>query len=225
MGLPKQILAEPEHLLDRARHSVDTRVGRDPNDCAQHKWRQAKTGIMPHDIGEPRSAHPMLRHILAKGVNQDIHVRQNHRKCFIRATSSRSSNSWRPEMLVTSTPGIRPPPALLMRGRMRFFGAFRLVASTIRKPSSISEVSVRPSAAALRLARLSTSSGRRTVVRSVICLDISLYVIYVKPARTHRRSPFRPFSFDEESQGECSRRSRLQPMGFCSSTVHHLTNS
>ncbi len=81
----------------------------------------------------------------------------------------------RPARRVSSSPGIRPPAALLTRGTIRFGLTARLLsAMTTRSPSAISDVRVRPSAAALRFARLSRSSGRRTVVRRVICLDISL---------------------------------------------------
>src|SRR5262249_1431863 len=52
-----------------------------------------------------------------------------------------------------------------------------------RRPSSMREVSVRPSAAALRLARSSRSSGSRTVVRPTICHDISLRWPYVNARR------------------------------------------
>src|SRR5712691_213400 len=84
------------------------------------------------------------------------------------------------EKRVRSIPGISPPAALLTRGRTRFFlAAFLGSVTTIRNPSSIRDVSVRPSAAALRLARLSRSSGRRTVVRSLICQDIWVYHQYV----------------------------------------------
>ena len=49
------------------------------------------------------------------------------------------------------------------------FAAFLSPATINRSPSSMREVSVRPSAAALRLARSSRPSGSRTVVRDVIC--------------------------------------------------------
>ena len=76
------------------------------------------------------------------------------------------------------SPGIGPPVALLTRGRTRLSRArFLFSVTTNRRPSSIKEVSVRPSAAALRLAQLRRSSGSRTVVRSVICHEIFLKVI------------------------------------------------
>jgi hypothetical protein len=76
---------------------------------------------------------------------------------------------------VRSIPGIGPPVALLIGGRTRLpFAAFLSPATINRSPSSMRDVSVRPSAAALRLARSSRPSGSRTVVRVVICHDISL---------------------------------------------------
>ena len=75
--------------------------------------------------------------------------------------------------LLATMPGIGPPVALLMRGNTRFFFVAFPVSDIInRRPSSIRDVRVRPSAAALRLARLSRSCGNRTVVRSIICQDI-----------------------------------------------------
>src|SRR5215468_1988182 len=71
-----------------------------------------------------------------------------------------------------------------MGGRTRLPFVGLLPPATInRSPSSMREVSVRPSAAALRLARSSRSSGSRTVVRPAICHDISLKWPYVNARR------------------------------------------
>src|SRR5215216_918390 len=173
VGLRKQIFAKPKRLLERARRPVRARIGGNSNHGGQCQGRQAKLGIALHDLGEPRAAYRVLRHVFAKGIDKDIYIRQDHLKRFIRSTYSKSSNSWSADMSVRSIPGIGPPLALLTRGRVRFvFAIFRLPATTIRSPSSIRDVNVRPSAAALRLARLSRSSGRRMVVRSAICHDI-----------------------------------------------------
>src|SRR5262249_43571095 len=53
----------------------------------------------------------------------------------------------------------------------------------MRSPSSIRDVRVRPSAVALRLARLSRSSGRRTVVVGTMCQEISYIWQYVLRGR------------------------------------------
>src|SRR5579862_9588675 len=74
-------------------------------------------------------------------------------------------------------PGIKPPAARLTRGMTRSaVFARRFSVRTSWSPSSISEVKVRPSAAALRRARSSRSSGKRTVVRSIICQDILYFM-------------------------------------------------
>src|SRR5262249_39836698 len=68
-----------------------------------------------------------------------------------------------------------------MGGRTRLLSAaFFPLATISRSPSSMREVSVRPSAAALRLARSSRPLGSRTVVRWFICQDISGGRLYVK---------------------------------------------
>jgi hypothetical protein len=84
MGLPEQIFAISERLLDRAGHPIDART--DPNDGTQYQWRQAKAGIAHHQSREPRTTNRMLGQIPAKGVDQDIHVGQNHLKRLIRST-------------------------------------------------------------------------------------------------------------------------------------------
>src|SRR5665213_1545815 len=89
--------------------------------------------------------------------------------------------SWSAAELEISIPGNAPPVAVLTRGRMRLALAFFGFSSTTsRRPSSIREVSVRRSATALRFARTSSSRGNLTVVRSIICIDISSICLYVK---------------------------------------------
>src|SRR5271155_2858849 len=84
--------------------------------------------------------------------------------------------------------GIRPPFAALTRGKVLATGfAVCLSSITRRNPSSINAVSERPSSAALRLALRIRSVGRRTVVRSTICHDISLAATYF-PGRLSQRN-------------------------------------
>src|SRR5712691_9739 len=176
MWLFPKTLAESEHLLESARCAVGARIRGDANHRAQRQRRNAEAGIAVDDAGEPRMTECVLRHVLPKRIDEDIHVRQDHLKCFIRSTYSRSSNSSSAENLVISIPGIGPPVALLTgSGPPFFFKPFLGSATTIRSPSSIRDVRVRPSAAALRLARVSRSWGRRTVVRSLICQNIWLW--------------------------------------------------
>jgi len=174
VGLPEKIFAEPERFVDRARHPESARVGGDPHQRAQHQRRYSETRITRYHCGQPGAADPVLRNVPAKGVNQDIHIGQDHLRFLIRRMYSKSSISWIFDRSVSSTPGIGPPVALLTRGRTRLaLVCFCFSVKIDRSPSSIRDVRVRPSAAALRLARLRRSSGSRTVVRSVICHDIS----------------------------------------------------
>ena len=46
--------------------------------------RQPETRITRYDRGEPRAADPMLGHVPAEGMDQDIHIRQDHLKFFSR---------------------------------------------------------------------------------------------------------------------------------------------
>src|SRR5665213_2387927 len=120
----------------------------------------------------------MLRDVLAEGVNEDADVRQDHLKPFLkRSAYSRSSIPWISEYFVISAPGNSPPVALLTgigpRSRLGF--SFFAV-TTCRRPSSMSAVSVRPSSAALRLASRINAEGKRTVVRWIICQDISTHM-------------------------------------------------
>src|SRR5215472_12577161 len=75
-------------------------------------------------------------------------------------------------------PGARPPLALLMGGSLRLAdGGSALRATTNLRPCSINEVSVRPSAAALRLAWFNSSCGNRTVVLSLMGLMYATMLI------------------------------------------------
>src|SRR5260370_106264 len=84
--LAEEIVAESECLLDRARRLEHARIGGDPNDRAQDQRRQAEAGLARHHAGKPGPADTMLRHVLAKGVDQDVHVRQHHFRRRIRST-------------------------------------------------------------------------------------------------------------------------------------------
>src|ERR1700730_1831616 len=174
--LPDQAFTKRKSLVDRARHPVRARIGSDANHCAQHQWRNAEPGIARDRAPKPGPRESMWRNVVREGVDQDVDVRQNHLKRFMRSTYSRSSISCNAEKSMRSIPSIGPPVALLTGGITRFiFSDFLLLFTRSLRPSSISDVSVRPSAAALRLARIKSSLGRRTVVRSFICRDISVF--------------------------------------------------
>jgi len=88
-------------------------------------------------------------------MNEDIDIGKGHRV---------SIRSWRSLDRFRSTPGNVPPDALEIgkRTRIRLTGFDS--ASTVFSPSSMSEVSVRPSSAAFFLALRSRSSESLTVV-------------------------------------------------------------
>jgi len=170
MRLLQQVLAKAKRVIEGTRLPVYARICRNANKCAQSKRRHAKARFACDHGIKPGFANGMMRSVPAKCVNKDVHVWQDHRS---RRINSISSISCRPAESLRSMPGIRPPVAVLTRGIVRL----TLVAEprssrTRRNPSSISDVNERPSTAALRLARLTNSSGRRTVVRAVICRDI-----------------------------------------------------
>ena len=116
MRLSEQIFAEAERFFERAR-DADRACGGDSHDGAQRQRRNAEAGFTKNDAVEPWPANRMFRDILAKRVDQDIDVRQDHLKCFMRSIYSRSSNSCSSEKLRPPMPGIGPPVAVLMRGR------------------------------------------------------------------------------------------------------------
>jgi len=95
----------------------------------------------------------------AEGADQHVDVGQDHSRPFNRLTLSRSSASCRLLKSVRSMPGNRPPVAALTRGIGRFGFVLRLSASTMRSPSAISAVRVRPSAAAWRFGPLEQLLG------------------------------------------------------------------
>ncbi len=170
MRLSEQIVAERENLLDRAGLSEYARIGRNPCDRAQRQRRHSKAPVPKDDGVEPGFADGVARRIGSKGVDQHIDVRQDHRRRPAASRSSISSNAAESSRL---TPGLNPPVAELTGGRTRLVrAAGARSARTRRRPSSIRAVSERPSASAFRRARLTRSSGRRTVVLSVICHDI-----------------------------------------------------
>jgi hypothetical protein len=171
MRLTEQVVAKTEDLFDRAGMREHSGIGGYPNYRAQHRRRNTEPGIASHNPIEPRLTNLMIGRILAERMNEHVDIGQNHRSG---RASSRSSISCKAAESLTSTPGIKPPVATLTRGKLRT-ADFSCGSSltTRRRPSSIMAVRESPSAAALSLARRTRSSGRRTVVLSDICHDIS----------------------------------------------------
>src|SRR5262249_2397808 len=96
----------------------------DSNDGAQRQGRNAEARLAVEDSVEPRVTDRMLRHVLPKRIDEDVDVRENHLKCFMRSTYSRSSISWMAAESLMSIPGQVPPVALLtgIGARRRFCG-------------------------------------------------------------------------------------------------------
>ncbi len=155
VGLRKQDVAEPEHLIQGARLRKDLWVGGDANHTAQNLWSHTVTRVAVDHAAEPGRAGFMVGGIRSEGVDEYIDVGKNH---GVSMTSSKSLDRLR------SIPGRTPPEAFdtgnLTRSRLL---AFRLARMSVR-PSSISDVKVRPSSAARFLARRRRSSFILTVV-------------------------------------------------------------
>jgi hypothetical protein len=170
MRLSEQVIAKSESLGHGTRLPEDARIRYDARQRAQRQRRNSEVGVPQNDAVEPRLADRMAAGVGSKCVDQYVDIRKDHRN---RPAAPRSSSSCNAAESSRSIPGMRPPLAELTGGRTGFFPAARAGSSrTLRKPSSISAVSERPCASAFLLARRTRSSGKRTVVRSVICHDI-----------------------------------------------------
>ncbi len=155
LGLPKECLTKPEHFIQTAGHRKNPGVGGNTDDTAQDLWRHSVAGVSIDHAVEPVPAGLMIGGIGSKGVDENVDVRKHHGAFMI---SSRSVDRFR------STPGRTPPVALDTGNSTRFrrFGLEWVIMSA--KPSSTSDVRVRPSSAARFLACFRRSSFIRIVV-------------------------------------------------------------
>ena len=168
MRLFEQTIAKSESLADGTWLPEDARIGCNARHRAQRQRRNPKLGVPQNDPVEPRLADRIAARIGSKRVDQHVDVRKGH---WSRPAASRSSSSCNAAESSRSIPGVRPPLAELTGGRTRFLRAASPSSPrTLRKPSSMRAVSDRRSARACRLARLTRSSGNRTVVLC-ICHD------------------------------------------------------
>ncbi len=99
----------------------------------------------------------MMLQIGTECVNQDVYVWEIH-------PFSSSTKSAKAALLLISTPGFKPP--LRAETGNALTGDFERFppVNTVNKPSSIKDVSERPSRAAFRLARINSSSFNLMVV-------------------------------------------------------------
>jgi hypothetical protein len=144
-------------------------VGRDPDNSTQHLRTQAIARVAVDDFIQPISATFVVARIGTESMNKNINIGKDH---GVSIQSSRSLDRFR------STPGNVPSDAFEIgnrtRDRLAGFGS----ASMVFKPSSTSEVNVRPSSAAFFLALRSRSSKSLIVV--LICQKIRLKHQYAK---------------------------------------------
>jgi hypothetical protein len=169
LWLSHQKVAEFDRFSETAGLGENFGVSSYPDHPTQYLWRHAKARVAVHHFIQPTPAKEMVGRIGPKGVNEDIHVGQDHRLSMM---SSRSLDLFR------SIPGNVPPEAAETGNRTGLrdmgFGS----ASTISSPSSISDVNVRPCSAARFLAFRSKVSGSLMVV--LICQRILTMHQYVK---------------------------------------------
>ena len=94
VGLAENVFAESECFLECACCSIGSGICGYSNHRTQRQTRNSETRIASHDSIEPRAADCVLWNALAKGVDENVDVRQNHLKPrFMRSTYSKSSIS------------------------------------------------------------------------------------------------------------------------------------
>jgi hypothetical protein len=147
--LCKEYVAEAEHFIQAAGHCKNFRVGSDADHTAQYLSHHTVTSVTVDHTVKPGPAELMVGRVRSESVHENVDVGKNH-GAFM--ASSRSLDRFK------SMPGRTPPVALdtgnSTRSRRLVFGLAKMSA----KPSSTSDVRVRPSAAARFLARFSKSS-------------------------------------------------------------------
>ena len=170
MRLSHNRFTKSDNFSETARMRENFGMSCYPDDPAQNLWRNAIARVAVNDAIQPTSAKIVVAGIRPEGVHKNVYVRKNHRSAM---RSSRSLDRLR------STPGSVPPEALEIGNRTRLRRTGLDSASTVFKPSSTSEVKVRPCSAAFFLARRSRSPESRIVV--LICQGIYARHQYVKP--------------------------------------------
>lgn len=169
MRLSHNRFAKSDNFPETARVRENFGMSCYPDDPAQNLRGNAIARVAVNDAIQPTSAKIVVTGIRPEGMHKNVYVRKNHRSTM---RSSRSLDRLR------STPGSVPPEALEIGNRTRVRRTGLDSASTLFKPSSTSEVKVRPCSAAFFLARRNRSSESRIVV--LICQGIYARHQYVK---------------------------------------------
>jgi hypothetical protein len=161
MRLSHNGFAKSYNFPGAARAGENPRMSCNPDDSAQDLWRNAVARVTINNSVQPISAKIVIAGIRSKSMNDYVDIGQDHRSSI---RSSRSLDRLR------STPGNVPPVDLETGNRTRVRRRVLVSARTVLKPSSNSEVSVRPCSAAFFFALRSKSSESRMVV--LICQSI-----------------------------------------------------
>src|SRR5262249_34025032 len=175
--------AEGQHLGCCTRMHVDATVCADANDRGQYLRRYAVGGL-PVDHGvEPRAIVVVTLGVAAEGVEEDVHVGQNHERPSSRSRTALESSR--------STPGCVPPVARdtgsVMRARRP---RARPPASTSLSPRSIRAVTVSPRREASAFASRRSPSSKRTVVLMRPSMHAMTYVCQVAVQFVFRNCPY-----------------------------------
>lgn len=72
-------IREGERSIDRRRRMEDSRMCHDPEKATQHMVGNSIDFVRLHQAHEPLSVRAMLRSVLAKGVDENVHVSESQR--------------------------------------------------------------------------------------------------------------------------------------------------
>src|SRR6185295_15103566 len=101
IGLTPDEINETERLLDRHGLHINPSVRHDADKAREDKLRVPEGGIRSQGRFQPDTVFRMSLGILPIGVDEDIHVGQDH--------NNPSMRSRRSALLLMSTPGSNPP--------------------------------------------------------------------------------------------------------------------
>lgn len=149
------LLHEGDGDIQRSRCFENFRMGHDPDETAQHQFRETLCSRGVDHRFQPVTVSPMILHVFPVRIHQRIHIHQYH------DGSAMICRSERP--LSRSTPGFTPgPETVISRIVSRIALGF---ARDSRKAFSITRARETLSSTARSLAAMSNCSSRLTVVR------------------------------------------------------------